>query len=283
MKSILLLISVALSALSFSQDMPAYKLFDSKGKEVSYIEMIKELEDCDVVLFGENHNNPITHWLQFEVTKELHSRRKLTLGAEMLEADNQDELNDYLSGTIDAKAFDTLARLWPNHETDYAPLVDFAKDNHLAFIATNIPRRYANRVFKKGFSALDSLTAEEKSWIAPLPINFDPELPTYQNILVMMGEHGTPELVMAQAMKDATMAHFIMGNFVEGGLFLHYNGAYHSNHYEGIVWYLKQAQPDLKYVTISTVDQASVKKLSKENKGLADFIIVVDENMTTTY
>jgi hypothetical protein len=30
----------------------------------------------------------------------------------MFEADNKDELDDYIAGKIDAKAFDTLARLW---------------------------------------------------------------------------------------------------------------------------------------------------------------------------
>lgn len=283
MKSILLLLTLLLSPLSYTQEMPAYKLFNSKGKEVTFKEMIRAMENCDIVLFGENHNNAIAHWLQLEVTKKLHRRRKLTLGAEMLESDNQDELDDYLVGVIDAEAFDTLARLWSNYHTDYAPLVNYAKDNGLTFIATNIPRRYANRVFKKGFSALDSLTEEEKSWIAPLPISFDPNLATYQNILVMMGDHGTPELVMAQAIKDATMAHFILQNFIEEQLFMHFNGAYHSNNYEGILWYLKQAQPNLDYVTISTLDQPTVYKLEKENKGIADFIIVVDDDMTTTY
>ncbi|MFT4661494.1 MAG: putative iron-regulated protein [Patiriisocius sp.] len=283
MKMKILLITLLVSCQILGQDLPAYKLFNSKGKEASFKELVEALEECDIALFGENHDNPIAHWLQYEVTKELNSRRSLTLGAEMLESDNQDELNDYLSGVIDAEAFDTLARLWTNHATDYAPLVDFAKENKLRFIATNIPRRYAKMVYKKGFAVLDSLTDKEKSWIAPLPITFDPDLATYQNILVMMGEHGTPELVMAQATKDATMAHFILKNYVPGKLFLHYNGAYHSNNYEGILWYLKLEQPQRRYVTISTVDQKDIKKLEKENKGIADFVICVDSDMTTTY
>jgi len=245
--------------------------------------MIKKLEKSDIILFGENHNNAIAHWLQLEVTTDLHKTRKLSLGAEMIEQDNQDELNDYLEGLIDQRAFDTLARLWPNHATDYAPLVNFAKENNLPFIATNIPRRYANLVYKKGFAALDTLSAEEKSWIAPLPITFDPALPQYVHILEMMGSHGTPELVMAQAIKDATMAHFINAQHNEGDLFLHYNGAFHSNRYEGILWYLMQSNPGREYTTLTTVDQANVNQLEKDNKGLADFIICVDENMTSTY
>ncbi|RUA16198.1 MAG: iron-regulated protein, partial [Flavobacteriia bacterium] len=253
------------------------------GKKVSYEKMLKSLEKKDMVLFGELHNNPIAHWLQYELTSDLYTKRPLILGAEMVEADNQDELDAYLAGTIDYKALDSTARLWNNHKTDYAPLVDFAKDKKLVFVASNVPRRYASIVYKGGFEALDTLSVEEKSWIAPLPIAFDAELPGYQNILKMMGDHGSPTLVMAQAIKDATMAYFILKNYQEGSLFLHYNGAYHSNDYEGILWYLKKDRPDLKYGTISTVTQDDVHKLEDENKGIADFIICVDSNMTTTY
>ena len=48
-----------------------------------------------------------------------------------------------------------MARLWNNFKTDYKPLVDFAKDNNLKFIATNIPRRFASLVFKGGFEVLE--------------------------------------------------------------------------------------------------------------------------------
>ncbi|MDG1427340.1 MAG: ChaN family lipoprotein [Crocinitomicaceae bacterium] len=283
MRILSLFCSLLLVSTSIGQSKPAYKIYNAKGKAVSYKKMIKKLEKSDIILFGENHNNAIAHWLQLEVTTDLHKIRKLSLGAEMIEQDNQDELNDYLEGLIDQRAFDTLARLWPNHATDYAPLVNFAKENNLPFIATNIPRRYANLVYKKGFDALDTLSAEEKSWIAPLPITFDPALPQYVHILEMMGSHGTPELVMAQAIKDATMAHFINAQHNEGDLFLHYNGAFHSNRYEGILWYLMQSNPGREYTTLSTVDQANVNQLEKDNKGLADFIICVDENMTSTY
>lgn len=282
-KQTILLLTSIFSLLTVSAQKAPYVIYNAKGKKVSYKKMLKTLEDKDMVLFGELHNNPIAHWLQYELTVDLHSKRQLILGAEMIEADNQDELNDYLSGNIDYKALDSTARLWNNHKTDYAPLVDFAKDSSLVFVASNVPRRYASIVYKGGFEALDSLPAQEKEWIAPLPIAYDPELPGYKNILEMMGDHGSPTLVMAQAIKDATMAHFILQNYKEGSLFLHYNGAYHSNNYEGILWYLQLERPNLKYGTISTVTQENVHKLEEENKNLADFIICVNQNMTTTY
>ncbi len=282
-RKIFLLLTFTL-CLTLSAQKEPYVIYNSKGKKVSYKRMLKTLGKKDMVLFGELHNNPIAHWLQYELTADLHSKRPLILGAEMIETDNQDELNDYLSGKIDYKTLDSTARLWNNHRTDYAPLVDFAKDKNLVFVASNVPRRYASLVYKGGgFNALDTISEGEKAWIAPLPIAYDPELPGYQNMLKMMGEHATPSLIMAQALKDATMAHFILQNYKEGALFLHFNGAYHSNDYEGILWYLQLQRPELEYGTISTILQEDVQKLQEENYHIADFIICVDQDMTTTY
>lgn len=271
------------SIFTFGQDKPAYLIYNSKGKRVTYAKMVKSLEEKELILFGEFHDNPIVHWLQLELTKELGQSNELVLGAEMFEADNQDELNDYLSGVINAKQLDTTARLWTNYKTDYAPLVNYAKEHKLPFIATNVPRRYARMVHKGGFPALDTLSIEEKSWIAPLPFPYDSTLSTYQMIVEMMGDHGTPELVKAQAIKDATMGYFIAKNWDSTKKFIHFNGAFHSNYYEGIGWYVNRYNPSIQIGTISTVSQADVMKLSDESFGIADFIICVDENMTSTH
>lgn len=282
-RSLLIIFVQLIVTMGFSQNKPAYVLYDANGKKVSYEKMLKTISKADMLLFGELHNNPIAHWLQLEVTKDLHPERKLILGAEMFEADNQEALNKYVAGEIDYKGLDSLARLWNNYKTDYAPLVDFAKKNKLPFIATNIPRKYANLVYREGLEALDNLPDAEKQWIAPLPIEYDANLPGYKNMMAMAQGHGGENLPKAQAIKDATMAHFMMQHYTPGSLFIHYHGAYHSENYEGILWYLKRKNNKLNYVTITTVLQEDVQKLLAEHKGKADFIICVDKDMTTTY
>jgi uncharacterized iron-regulated protein len=269
--------------VQYAQNKPAYLLVNGKGKQVSYKKMIKKMSESDVVLFGEYHNNAIVHWLQLESTIDLSKDRNLVLGAEMFEADNQTQLNGYLSGEIDEIALDTLARLWSNYPTDYKPLVDFAKENKLKFIATNVPRRYASMVYKGGFEALDTLSIEEKNYIAPLPIKYDANLPSYVKMTEMMGGHGGDNLPKAQAIKDATMSYFILNNLDDNQLFIHYNGSYHSDNYEGIYWYLKQSKPDLKITTVSIVEQDVIEKLNEDDLLKADFIIIVPTNMTKTY
>ncbi|PLX02387.1 MAG: iron-regulated protein [Marinilabiliales bacterium] len=286
MKNIIVSLLVLLSLSSFTGDKPAYRIFNNEGKKVKYKKMLETVKDADVIFFGELHNNPIVHWLQYELTKELYNEKggEIILGAEMFETDNQLILNEYLKGNISIKSFEKEARLWPNYKTDYKPLVEFAKDSNLVFVATNIPRRYASLTYKKGFEGLDELSAEAKSFIAPLPIEYDPELKGYSDMMKQMEGmgHANPNLPKAQAIKDATMGYSIAEFTGNGKTFIHYNGAYHSNNYEGILWYLNRYKPNLKIVTITSVEQADVDTLSGDNTDLANFIIVVNENMTKT-
>jgi uncharacterized iron-regulated protein len=283
MKKITFCILLFATFISVAQDKKAYQIFDKKGKKSSYEKVLKASEKTDVVLFGEIHDNSLVHWLQLEFTKDLAQRKPLVLGAEMLEADNQKQLDQYLKGEINQKQLDSSARLWKNYKTDYKPLVDFAKDKKINFIATNVPRRYASLVFKKDLVALDSLSALEKSWIAPLPIAFDINLPGYKSMMGMQGGHAGEKMPKAQAIKDATMAYFINKNRKENSIFVHYNGTYHSDNYEGINWYLRKLDTDIQIVTIAMVEQKDIAKLEAEHYNKADFILVIDEDVTKTY
>lgn len=284
MKKIFLLpITILVASSTWAQVKPAYVLYNAKGKKVSYNKMIRTLVQKDIVLIGEFHNNAISHWMELEITKDCRESRNLVLGAEMFEQDNQPALDQYVQGKLSAKGLDSAARLWKNYPTDYAPLVNFAKEQNIAFAATNVPRRYASMVSKGGFEVLDTLSVKEKKWIAPLPIAYDAELPGYKSMMTMMAGHGTANMPKAQALKDATMAYFILQYYKPGSLFIHYNGSFHSENHDGIVWYLQRSQPALKIVTITTVSQKELHQLLKENKNKADYIICVDEDMTTTY
>lgn len=267
----------------FAQHKPAYILYNAKGKQVSYGKMLKELLKQEVVLFGEIHNNPISHWLELKIAKDCGERRAILLGAEMFERDNQQPLNHYLEGKITAKGLDSLARLWKNYKTDYAPLVNYAKENKVGFVATNVPRKLASMVSKGGFEALNTLSPLEKTWVARLPIAYDASLPGYQKMLTMMGDHGSPNMAKAQALKDATMAHSILEHLNMDELFIHYHGSYHSEFHEGIMWYLKQARATMRIATIATVSQKDIQSLLPEHWGKADYIICVEEDMTGTY
>ncbi len=328
-KMVLFLLVGGFTAVTTNAQKSAYKLFREDGKKVKYAKMLEAASGADIVLFGEYHTNPISHWLQLELTTDLYDLRGegLILGAEMFEADNQLILNEYLAGQITEKKFEEEVRLWQNYTTDYKPLVLIAKDKGLTFVATNIPRRYANMVFNRGVVSLDSLSDEAKTYMTPLPLDYDTSLNCYKQMMggggspmgeakTPMGEmkvpksdtiapvgdaktpkggtkmpmgtrspmdgHGSTNLADAQAIKDATMTHFILEYWEPGKLFVHYNGAYHSDDFESMNWFLKRANPDLKIVTISTVSQDDVEALEEGSEGKADFIIAVPSSMTQT-
>ncbi len=276
----------------FGNKKPAYLIYPSgKNKDVAWEKLLKATSGADVVFFGELHNNPICHWLELELTKAMFEEDStdLKLGAEMFEADNQIILNEYLQGLITEKQLTKEAKVWPNYDTDYAPLVNFAKERHLAFVATNIPRRYANLVSREGLESLNKLSESAKEWMAPLPINVDLDLPGYKKITGMMaGMHAKdPEsgkrIALAQATKDATMGWFIAQNLRPKTKMIHFNGTYHSNDHEGTVYYLKKYKPGVKVITIATVEQDDITHIEDESATLADFIIVVPSDMTKTY
>lgn len=287
MKFILFASLIMLTCLLKAQDMQAYQIFTSEGKPVTFSEMAEKCAGADMVFFGEFHNDPIGHWLQYELTAFLFAKKgnALLLGAEMFESDNQLIIDEYLKGLIPERKFSEEARLWPNYDTDYKPLMNFARENKIPFIATNIPRRYASMVAMEGFEALEKLSAEARALISPLPVGYDENLNCYKSMMSMqgMGGHANANLPKAQAVKDATMAHFIMKNYTKGMLFLHYNGSYHSDNHESIVWYLKQKDKNLKILVISSASQKNVSAMADENKGKGDFILAVPETMTKTH
>lgn len=275
---------------SFAQDKPAYQLFNQKGKQVKYKKMIKDLAKNDMVFFGEYHTNPISHWLQIEMAKSFYELKgeKLFFGAEMFESGNQLVLNEYLAGFYDeSKMLPEITQLWGNYQTDYKPLVEFAKEKQLRFIATNIPRRYAAMINKKGIGALKELSPEALALIGPdLENLFDPTVKAYAEMASKMGGHVPPNMLniqTAQAAKDATMAYFSLKNFREGDLLLHFEGSYHSNYNQGIIWWINKIKPGLKIGSITTVMQAEWDKMTDDEKAtISNYTIVVADSMTQT-
>ncbi len=266
-------------------DKPAYRVFNRKGEVSAYNEMLKHATQADIILFGEIHNNPICHWLQMELIRDIYKVKDdhMILGAEMFEADDQLIIDEYLSGLINEKSFEARARLWANYKTDYKPLLNFAKDLELPFIATNVPRRYANMVYHGGFEVLANLSPTARGYMPPIPFAYDSTLTGYKNMSAMAGVHGSANMPKAQALKDATMAHFILQNHTKNKVLVHFNGTYHSNNFEGIGWYLKFANPDLNVMTIATVTQNQLDTLQTDHLNMADFTLVIPETMTTTY
>ena len=130
---------------------------------------------------------------------------------------------------------------------------------------------------------MDSLSQEALQWICPLPFAYDSNLLCYKDIAKATGGHGGENLKLSQAIKDATMSHFLAKNFKSGSTFLHYNGTYHSKSYESMVWYLKKWNPDLNILTIHSIESKDMNSLPDNEFESADFIIQLPSTMTKTH
>lgn len=284
--SIIAVIGIALSL--GAQDKAAYAIFTGNGKHTDYGKMLKSLATADVIFIGETHNCPIAHWMEYEITKDLWQKDStgLVLGAEMFETDNQLLVNEYVSGLVSSDKFENEVKLWDNYYTDYYPLISFAREKGLPFIATNVPRRYASFVKDNGLEALETLPEEAKALMAPLPIGFEAseESEAMFGFMKMISGHDSDRktyFAEAQALKDATMAWSIARNV--SGRFIHYNGNFHSDFRGGIVPYLEKLLPDSRIMTVCSIRQDEISSLDEENTGRADFIICVPTDMTMTY
>lgn len=281
---ILFLFPLLSSGQKGEKELPAYRLTDDKGKEITYQKLVKKAVNADFILFGERHDDPVGHWLQLRLTQTLYEKagEKLQLGAEMFEASDQLILDEYLKGTVRMKDLKRTAKLWDNFDTDYRPTLEYARNKDIPFLASNVPRRYAALVHREGRSALDSLSKKARSYMAE-DFAFDPSLRSYQRIMEM-GHGGGEQIAQAQALKDATMAARIQERYESGDLFLHFNGSFHSDGHEGIAHYLGKKLPKAKILVISSLSVKNVKAPSDvkwERKG--DINLLVPEQMTSTH
>lgn len=265
-----------------------HKIYSGKGKEVGYYAMLERLKEADVVLFGELHNNTLVHWLQLSVISDLHAQnRPLTLGAEMYSTDQQMDIDEFLSKIQDDESFENNTKQWPNYKIDYKPVLQFARDQSIPFYACNAPRTLSLIAARKGLDTINAINSDSiRSLLAPLPLEVDFSAPGYKELMEedFGSTHGmsTEKMVVAQALKDATMAHNIASNLEDGKTFIHLNGDFHSKGFGGIYWYLKKTNKKLDVITISSVE-AAYCSFPEEAKKAADFVISLSPDIPKSY
>lgn len=108
-----------------------YKIYSVKlQKEVPLSTIISDMANYDVLFYGEQHNDSVTHYLEKTIFEMMYAQynSNLALSMEMFERDVQPVMNEYLSGFIREKILKD-ARVWSNY-TDYRPMIEFAKEKN---------------------------------------------------------------------------------------------------------------------------------------------------------
>lgn len=260
---------------------------------VSFDDLVVRAARADVVFFGEQHDDPETHFAEFALLEGIgRERSNVVLSLEMFERDVQPMLDDYLGGRLSEAEFLTKSRPWDRYATDYRGLVMLARARGWRVVAANVPRPIANAVSRKGLSAIDTLSPASRAWAAAQFVcAHDAYYARFAQEMTGHGAGGGPPTASdtaqmaamtdrfydAQCVKDETMAESIVRALERAGgdaIVVHFNGAFHSDYRQGTVMRVARRLPDLRRLVITAVPTASpASEPMGDNARRADYVI----------
>ena len=295
--SILLFAGLAAQLSAAQAPAPHYRAFDPGGRAVTLQEIVDTLERADVLFLGETHDDRLAHLLEEELLRRADERfgaasgrgRSVALSLEMFERDVQTVVDEYLAGLITERHFLLSSRPWRNYETDYRPLVEYARAHRLPVIAANAPARYVSRVSSQGPESLRALSPDAlKRWLPPLPFPRASEAYAAKFNRFLRGDvaaapqanpHGGAHLLEAQTLRDASMAYRIAEHLKRAPrpLVVHVNGTFHSEERLGVPEQLAHYSPKARAVVVTIVPDRGFPEFDAARLGrLGDFVIITD-------
>lgn len=264
-----------------------FRAYDKQGNPAKIEQIVDELNNADVIFLGEQHDDPTAHAFQMEIFRRAFEKygkeRRVILSMEMFERDVQLVVDEYLQDLINEANFISASRAWGNYKTDYKPLVEFAKANKLPIIAANAPRRYVNIVSRKGREALNALSPQAKSWLAPLPYAAASEAYSKKFGALMSGAGmHSPNLLDSQSLWDATMADSVAKSLNENkrALVVHLNGGFHTENRLGTVEHLLKYNPKARVLVVTMKSAENFPNFDRsKDENAGDFVILTDPKL----
>jgi uncharacterized iron-regulated protein len=256
------------------------RVFDTRKKGFSDFEvMLADLTRADAVFVGEQHDDPNTHRLELAIVEGLTRRGvPVVVAMEMFERDVQGTVERYASGAITEEQFLKESRPWPRYATDYRPIIEFARAHKLPIVASNVPRRIAADVGKKGMSAIDGLGADRA--LAAKELKCPTSGSYYERFVDAMGGHegANPNFYFAQCVKDETMGEAVadaFGKATEHVTIVHINGAFHTDFSEGTAESARRRMPGRRIAVVSMlpVDDIDGEKPDDDDLKRADYLV----------
>jgi uncharacterized iron-regulated protein len=198
---------------------------------------------------------------------------------EMFERDVQSVVDRYVAGAITEEQFLKDSRPWPRYATDYRPIIEFARAHKLSIVASNVPRRIASDVGKKGMSAVDSLGADRA--LAAKELTCPTSGSYYERFVAAMGGHdgANPNFYFAQCVKDETMGEAVAEAFskaTERVTIVHINGAFHSDYGEGTAASARRRMPGRRIAVVSMLPVSDIDREKPDDDDLkrADYLVL---------
>ncbi|MGD8961102.1 MAG: ChaN family lipoprotein [Desulfobacterales bacterium] len=184
------------------------------GKEVTFAEMMKDLNRHQIIFVGEKHNSVSHHSIQLKIIQAaFRNNHDLVVGMEMFDRSYQEVLDLWTAGVLDEEAFLRKTHWYVNWRYDfslYRDILLFIKQNKIKLVALNIPFHIPGRIRVGG---IDNLSISDKRY---LPRQIDTNNSAHRNyVKTIFDQHNFPSRVkfedfyMAQCVWDEVMAESI--------------------------------------------------------------------------
>ncbi|WP_319535159.1 ChaN family lipoprotein [uncultured Vibrio sp.] len=259
-----------------------YKLYSPSGTPISINHLTRELQQADVLLIGELHTHAGIHRFQTDMLKQLSKgQRPIALSMEQITRDKQDVLDEYLNGQIGEQTFIQQSNAWPNYESDYRPLIEFARRADIPVIAANAPRKIVRCIGRQGIDYLNKLDSKERHLVAET-INTDGSL--YKEKFMASMHHGgleqTEKLYAAQMTWDETMAESIAHYLAKypGTQVVHVAGKFHTEGGLGTATSILNRNPRLNVVVVTPVTDVTTDSSDYQLEVLAPPVRYVQDS-----
>jgi uncharacterized iron-regulated protein len=271
------------------------RVYDTHRREfIDFETMLSRASHADVLFLGEQHDDPGTHRLEAAALEGLARRRgNIVLAMEMFERDVQPALSDYLAGRAAEADFLANSRPWPRYSSDYRPLVELARASSWPVIASDVPRRVASLVSRRGLKTiLDSISVTDRAFAArELSCPHDDYFARFAQTMSEMPSHSgdstresaaeraatIERIYQAQCIKDETMGESVALAYAAAPahtLVVHINGAFHSDYGLGTAERVKHRLPGKEVVVASFVPVKDLDAADgKSQRTLADYIV----------
>jgi uncharacterized iron-regulated protein len=179
----------------------------SDHEETSLEEILPDLRKVPLVFVGELHDQASHHWAQLQVIRRLHDANvKVAIGLEMIRADYQKSLDQWVRGEISEKQFVPIfERNWSRWDL-YGDIFRFGREHGIPMVGLNVSPKITRKVAREGFS---SLSEEQLKDLPPVRCDVDA---VYQDFIRRaLGEGVKPAMSFqhfceAQLVWDGAMA-----------------------------------------------------------------------------
>ena len=242
----------------------------ANGQQITPSDLLNSLNQADVSVWGEVHDNPRHHALRADLLHAL-SLRGITIVAEHMDAGQSIDFRQALPDALARAGFDAAGWQWPLHQV----LFEAVQKTGLALYGGNIPAAQTREVFK---SQGTSVSAELQHLLRQATLD-DASLKLLrqeidQGHCSALPAHMFDAMIAVQRARDASMASVLMQHLPS--VLLAGNG--HAWKHLGVPQIIHANQPDVRVVSLLLLEhrplttRADKEEWLKSWRDKADFI-----------